>query len=489
MRLAALMKPRLALFLLLLSAFLSSATDRPNIVWIIGEDMGPELGSYGDKNAITPNMDRLAREGARYTHCFAHAPVCAPSRFGLITGQYPTTGGAHHMRSRVLNPPPMFTEHLKKAGYTICWPKSFGKTDFNFEVPKDAFDLREDWTRTKPPEPFFGYFNITTSHESKIRVGPEAFAKLTSELKPSDRQEPAKMEVPPYHPDTPEVRRDLANYYELVTAVDYKVGEVLDALERWNMGTNTIVVFFGDHGRGLPRSKRWVYDSGIHVPLIVRWPGQIKPGEVRKDLVSFIDLAPTMLSVAGVAESAKRKTVPVVGGVDGQILRYPPMQGSVVVGPDSQKRKYIYAARDRMDETDDRIRAVRDHRFKYIRNFEPQLPYAQRISYGEEMPTMQVWRDWNAAGKLNAVQKLFFAPTKPKEELYDCEADPHEVKNLANDPKHAKKLKELRAALDKWIKETKDLGAVPETELIKRGLVEDKLSGYEERKTEGWKKK
>lgn len=462
--------------LLICATTFVQASERPNIVWIIGEDMGPELGCYGDTNAITPNIDRLAKEGARYTHCFTHAPVCAPSRFGLITGRYPTTAGAHHMRSQLLQPPPMFTEFLKDAGYTICWPKAgFGKTDFNFEVPKNAFDVREDWTQSKPREPFFGYFNVAISHESQIRASKEDFAKNTARLKPSERRDPSKMQVPPYHPDAPEVTRDLANYYDLVTAVDYKVGDVLAALDRWNLATNTIVVFFGDHGRGLPRSKRWVYDSGIHVPLIVRWPGQIKPGEVRDQLVSFVDLAPTMLNVAGVK---MKSGVLAPANTDAT----PSFQGVPFLGSKAKEREYIYAARDRMDETYDRIRAVRDDRFKYIRNFEPQLPYAQRVAYGEEMPTMQVWRAWNKAGKLNPLQKLFFAPSKPAEELYDCEADPHEIQNLAADPKYAKKLKQLRSALDKWIVDTKDLGAVPEKELIRRGLVADRLSEYEVRK-------
>jgi len=474
---------RFLALLLLLAAFCLEAGQRPNIVWIIGEDMGPELGCYGDQNAITPNMDRLAREGARYTHCFTHAPVCAPSRFGLITGNYPTTVGAHHMRSLVYKPTPMFTEYLKQAGYTIGWPKKkHGKTDFNFQVPEDAFNFREDWTKVKPPEPFFGYFNITTTHESRIRANPEEFARLTEALKPSDRQDPAKMELPSYHPDDPRVRRDLANYYELVTAVDYKVGEVLDALERWNLATNTVVILFGDHGRGLPRSKRWVYDSGIHVPLIIRWPGQIKPGEVRDELVSFIDFAPTVLNIAGI--KSKPNTYPDWSGKS----KVPTFQGNIFLGPGAKKRDYIFAARDRMDETYDRIRAVRDDRFKYIRNFEPDLPYSQVVAYGELTPTMQAWREWNEAGKLNPVQKLFFAPVKPREELYDCASDPHEIRNLASDPKYAKKLKEFRRALDKWLEETKDLGAIPETELIERGLVEDRLSTYEPRKTQGLKK-
>ena len=473
-----------ALLSLLVLHFVAVAETKPNIVWLVGEDMGPELGCYGDKNALTPNMDRVAREGVRFTHCFTHAPVCAPSRSGLITGRYPTSIGTQHMRSRLINPPPMFTESLKKAGYTVCWPtkSAFGKTDFNFEVPKNAIDVREDWTKQKPKEPFFGFFNITTSHESKIRADKEDFARLTAALKPSDRHDPAKIVVPPYHPDAPEVRRDLANYYDLVTAVDYKMGEVLTTLDRWGIASNTVVIVTGDHGRGLPRSKRWVYDSGIHVPLIVRWPGHIKPGTVRDDLVSFIDFAPTTMSLAHVPVPIIKDLPPESPGALKQMEMYPPLEGIVFLGDAAQKRQYIFAARDRMDETYDRIRAVRDQQFKYIRNFEPQLPYSQRISYGEEMPTMQAWRKWNAEGKLNDTQKLFFAKTKPKEELYDCNADPNEIHNLATDPKYAAKLKELSAAMDKWIEQTHDMGAIPEKELIKRGLVEDRLSEYESRK-------
>ena len=272
------------------------------------------------------------------------------------------------------------------------------------------------------------------------------------------------MKLPAYYPDTPQVRRDLANYYELVTAVDYQIGVLLDALDKAGIADNTIVFLSGDHGRGMPRSKRWVYNQGIHVPLIVRWPGHIKPGTVRDDLVCFLDFAPTLLSITGV-EVPKE------------------MQGQVIVGPkQAAERKYIFAARDRMDETFDRIRTVRDKHFQYIRNFHPELPYAQRIAYRELMPTMKVWRKFHAEGKLNAVQDQFFATTKPREELYDVDADPDEVKNLSGDPKYKDKLAELRTALDRWMEETKDLGAISERALIKRGLVADRLSEYEKRR-------
>jgi uncharacterized sulfatase len=464
---------RISLFILAVVVPLSSsradssaATRPPNLVLIVGEDMGTELGCYGDADAVTPNMDRLARQGARFTRCFTHAPVCAPSRSGLITGRYPTSIGTHHMRSTLLKPPPLFTDYLKKAGYTIAWPTKtpFGKTDFNFALPPKAFDITTDWTKDIPKQPFFGFYNIFTSHESQIRASAAGFAKNTARLKASERRDPAKMKLPAYYPDAPEVRRDLANYYELVTAVDYQVGVVLDALDKAGIADNTIVLLTGDHGRGLPRGKRWVYNRGIHVPLIVRWPGHIKPGTVRDDLVCFLDFAATLLALAG-AEVPKE------------------MQGQVILGPKTApQRKYIFAARDRMDEAPDRIRAVRDKHYQYIRNFHPELPYAQRIAYMELMPTMKVWRKLHAEGKLNAVQDAFFAATKPREELYNVDADPDEVKNLVGDAKYKHKLVELRTALDRWIKETKDLGAIPERELIERGLVVDRLSEYQNRR-------
>ena len=433
---------------------------RPNIVWIVGEDLGPELGCYGDKNAITPNIDRLARQGARFTRAFTHAPVCAPSRSGLITGMYPTTIGSQHMRSELVNPPRTFTSYLRDAGYHVAWP---GKTDFNFKVPKGAFDSTANWRTNIPRQPFFAYINFNDSHESQIRAGTNQMKRNLRRLKANEYRAPEKMELPPYHPDTSETRRDLANYYNLVTAVDYLAGDVLRLLDEKGLATNTIVVFFGDHGRGLPRSKRWVYGSGIHVPLIVRWPGTIQPGSVREDLVSFIDFAPTMLALAGAPVPTN-------------------LQGQVFLGPKTApERKYIFAARDRMDEVPDRIRTVRSKQFQYIRNFNPELPYAQRIDYMEQMPTMQVWRRLNYEGKLNATQKLFFRLQKPVEELYDVVADPHQINDLAGNPSYSGVLKEMRAALEQWMNSTRDLGATPEPELIKRGLVTDRLKEYAER--------
>jgi N-sulfoglucosamine sulfohydrolase len=458
---AILVPMRLAvLFLSILSCF---ASERPNIIWMVGEDLGPELGCYGDRYARTPNLDKLASDAVRYTRAFTHAPVCAPSRSGLITGRYPTSIGSHHMRSKLLNPPPAFTTYLRKAGYYVAWP---GKTDFNFDVPKDYFDSTANWLTNLPKQPFFAYINFAESHESQIRQAKERFDRITSVLAPEQRHDPAKAVLPPYYPDTPLVRRDWANYYDLVSVVDYRVGELMRRLESSGLLTNTVIFFFGDHGRGLPRGKRWVYDSGIRVPLIIRWPGRLEPA-VRTHLVSFVDFGPTVLSLAG---------VDIPNDMEGR-----PFLGSKAVKPS----EYVYAARDRMDETYDRIRAVRDTRYKYIRNFHPELPYAQRIAYMEEMPTMQEWRRVHSEGKLTGVQALFFAPTKPAEEFYDTEADPHEIRNLAEAPEHQSKLRNFRQTLDDWIRRTGDLGQIPERELIKRGLVADKLAEYEHRKDPG----
>jgi N-sulfoglucosamine sulfohydrolase len=442
------------------------AADKPNIVFITCEDISPNLGCYGDPDAITPNLDRFAAQGARFTRAFTHAPVCAPSRSGIITGMYPTTMGSHHMRSKLTRTPPLFTDYLRKAGYTICWPTGggagIGKTDFNFDVPKGWVDVTADWT--KKPEvlkpPFFAVYNITVTHESQARAIHFQYVKNTARLKPSERHNPARVKLPPYYPDTVPVRDCVATYHDNITAMDYAVGDVLKLLDDRKLADNTIVVFYGDHGAGLPRGKRWPYDSGLRVPFLVRWPGQIKPGSVRDDLTCFLDLAPTVLALAGADIPSH-------------------MQGRVFLGDKtSPGPKYLFAARDRMDETYDRIRSVRGERYRYVRNFHPELPYMQYINYMDEMPIMRDWRRLAFEGTLNKTQMLFMARTKPKEELYDLEKDPYEIHNLADAESAAiqKVRKEMSDALDRWIVDTKDLGAVPEKELIKRGVVRDVLS-------------
>ncbi len=436
-----------------------TAADRPNVVLIGSEDISPNLGCYGDPDAITPHLDRLASQGARFTRCFTHAPVCAPSRSGLITGVYPTTLGTLHMRSKLTKTPPLFVDELRKAGYFVAWP---GKTDFNFDLPKGWVDTTRDWTKNPDllpkDRPWLAYINFTVTHESQARAPQAKYEKNVARLKPNERHDRARVKLPPYYPDTPAVRECVGKYHDNITAMDYAVGDVLKLLDDRKWADNTVVIFFGDHGMGLPRGKRWPLDSGTRVPFLVRWPGKIKPGTVRDDLTCFLDVAPTLLALAG-AEVPQR------------------MQGRVFLRDKTQPApKYVFSARDRMDETFDRVRSVRGERYRYVRNFHPELPYMQWLNYLDEMPIQQDWRRLAFAGKLNPVQMQWWAKTKPKEELYDLEADPDEVKNLADSPEHQATLKEMRAALDQWIKDTKDLGEVSEQALIDRGLVRDLLN-------------
>jgi len=431
----------------------TASTGRPNILWISTEDISPDLGCYGDAYAITPNIDALAAEGAIFTRAFSHAGVCAPTRSGIITGMYPTSIGTHHMRSKGVPPAYVkcFTEYLRAAGY---WCTNASKTDYNFDCPLTAWDElggKAHWrSRPDKDQPFFCVINLTSTHESRIRVPDEQFFKATASLSEAERHDPAQAPIPPYYPDTPIVRRDWARYSDNITAMDKRVAAILANLKNDGLADNTIVFFWGDHGRGLPRAKRWIYDSGIQVPLIVRWPGKIKPGTVRDDLVCFLDLAPTLLSLAGI-EPPKH------------------MQGQVILGEKTAPpREYIFAARDRMDETYDIIRCARDKQYKYIRNFQPEKTYAQRIAYMDQMPTMKEWRRLAAEGKLKGPQKIFFSKTKPVEELYDITKDPHEIHNLADSPEHQEVLTRMRGVLEKWMKDTGDLGLVPEPELNER---------------------
>lgn len=465
--------PRLVLTLgtVLVVALPLGAAERPNFVWITCEDISPHLGCYGDPDAHTPHLDRLAGQGVRFTRAFTHAPVCAPSRSGIITGIYPTTLGTHHMRSRLVKAPPLLTDYLKKAGYTICWPTAapggIGKTDFNFDPPPGWADVTDDWTRR--PEvlrpPFFAVYNITVTHESQVRATRYQYAQNTARLRPHERHNPATVRLPPYYPDTQPVRDCVATYHDNITAMDYIVGDLLKLLDERKLSENTVVFFFSDHGAGLPRAKRWPYDSGLRVPLIVRWPGRIPPGSVRDDLTELLDLAPTVLALAGVE-------VP------------PQMQGRVFLGDTARPAPpFLFAARDRMDEAYDRVRSVRSRRYRYVRNFHPELPYMQYINYQDEMPIMREWRRLAFEGRLNPTQMLFMSRTKPREELYDLETDPHEVRNLAGSPEHAAILRQMRAALDEWIRDTKDLGEVSEQELITRGIVRNVLATeYEARR-------
>lgn len=455
--------------ILVIVALTGAGNARPNIVIVIGEDMGPDTGAYGCKDAITPNMDRLAKEGALFTRAFTHAGVCAPSRSGMVTGQYPLKYGAQNMRSKVVNPPHPFTEKLRASGYHVMWP---GKTDFQGVSEKELADEKKPWVNTakqplgkltaKPKEPFFAYINDTVSHESQVRASDAEHAKNTTALTPSDRRDPAKVELPPFYPDTPAVRREVAHYHELVTSVDYTLGRVLDWLKAHDLEKNTIVILTGDHGRGMPRFKRSVKDTGTRVPLIVRWPGQIAPGTVREDFASWIDFAPTVLTLAG---------VPVPAEFDGHCF----------LPTAAKPPKYAYSFRDFMDESFDKVRSVRDARYRYVRNLAPGVDEAGKNAYQEVGQTMHELRRVQAEGKLTPVQALYFDPNRAPEELYDTRSDPWELKNIAGDPANADKLAELRAECDAWLARCGPLADLHPDELVKRGIILPRDEKYEER--------
>lgn len=432
-----------------------ASKDRPNILWLTSEDNGAALGCYGDKHAITPNLDRLAAEGYRYTRAFASAPVCAPARSCLITGMYATTLGSQHLRSEIKLPDHIkcFSEYLRAAGY-YC--SNNVKQDYNFVAPNawDESSTFAHWRNRKPGQPFFSVFNTMTTHQSRLDdPGPRHFARFRGNLKPEDRHNPADMTVPPFYPDTPRVRDTFVRYYDLMTLMDREFGAMLNALEKDGLADDTIVFYYGDHGFGLPRYKRALYDTGLHVPLIVRVPEKYRhlapaaPGEAVDRMVSFVDFAPTVLSLAGV-------DIP------------DHMQGVPFLGPKTGKaRQYIYGAASRVDEAYELSRAVRDKRYKYIRNYMNHLPWAQPSAWPDQARIARELRRAAAEGELEGPQKWFTAKAKPLEELYDTQTDPYEIRNLADSPRHEGVLKRMREEHRKWVAETLDIGFLPEAEM------------------------
>ena len=439
---------------------------QPNILWLSCEDISPHLGCYGDPNANTPTCDKLAKQGILYRNAFTTAGVCAPTRSCIITGVYASTLGTHHMRAggegveRSLKPAipteiKCFPEYLRKNGY-YCTNNY--KEDYSFNTPESAWDesSKQAHWRNRPNklQPFFAVFNYTGTHEGSIRLNDEARAERTKRLKPSQRQDPNKLKLPPYYPDTPVTRDYWARYYELITALDYWIADKLQELKNEGVADDTIVFFWSDHGVGMPRAKRWVYDSGTHIPLIVRIPkkfrikGQAKPGTKDERLVSTIDFGATVLNLAGIRKPDY-------------------MQGQSFIGFNiPAERKYIYGARDRMDERYDIIRTVRDKRYRYVRNYEPFKPYYQYMQSAESGPVMEEIRRVSVRDELPVEARIFMAETKPVEELYDLKKDPYEVFNLASDPKFAHILERMRKDHLAWMLETKDLGLIPEPELV-----------------------
>jgi arylsulfatase A-like enzyme len=420
--------------------------DHPNILWLIAEDFSPHLGCYGTREVWTPNLDQLAEQGVRYTQFFTTAPVCSPSRSAFMTGMYQTTIGAHNHRSHrddgyeLPKGVRLLTDWMREAGYytanirelpPVLGFKGSGKTDWNFSYTGKPFDSGR-WADLKLQQPFFAQINFQETHRT---------------FRAPRRADPERVEIPPWTPDHPVAREDWAKYLDAASELDRKVGRVLQQLEADGLADNTVVVFFGDNGQAHVRGKQFCYDSGLLVPLIIRWPKNypppkhFRPGSVNASLLEAIDLAPTMLDIAGAKKPAK-------------------MQGRIFLGERAEKpRTYAFGARDRCDETVFRFRTVRDSRYRYIRNFTPGRPFLQTNDYKQrQYPVWTLLHRLHADGKLTLPQALLCAPSMPVEELYDLQNDPHEIRNLAKSPSHQAVRLRLRSALEDWIEETRDQG-------------------------------
>jgi uncharacterized sulfatase len=440
---------RLAVCVLAALGIAASAADRPNILWITSEDHSPLMGCYGDKNAVTPNVDALAARGMLFKRAWSCGPVCATARTTIIAGMYSSSTGGEYMRSMVPLPAgkKMYPQFLREAGY-YCSNNS--KEDYNLTKPEGTWDDSSNKAHYKnraSGQPFFAIFNATVSHESQLRKRPH-----TPVL------DPAKVRVPAYHPDTPEVRQDWAQHYDTISEADAIAGKHLKELADAGLADDTIVFYYADHGSGMPRGKRWPGNSGLHVPMVVyfppKWahlaPKEYAAGGKSDRLVSFVDLAPTLLSIAGIQ---------------------PPdwMQGHAFAGKFQTKpQPFIFGYRTRMDERYDVVRSATDGRYVYLRNFNPHVSQGQHVSYQFETPTTRVWRQLFDEGKATPAQSMFWNVPRSPEELYDLETDPDEVRNLAGSPQHKAVLEKLRKAVAENSRKHLDLGFLPEGELHTR---------------------
>ena len=434
--------------ILLVASLTPALADTPNILWISSEDNGPHLGVYGDSYADTPNLDALGARGMIYRNAWSTAPVCAPARTTIIIGMYPPSTGSQHMRSstRLPRSMKMFPQYLRETGYYVT---NNSKEDYNLIKPGKVWNEsspQAHWRKRAPGQPFFSVFNLTVTHEAQIRKRPHAAV-----------HDPATVRVPAYHPDTPETRQDWAQYHDKMTEMDGLAGMVLAQLKADGLEEDTIVFYWADHGPGLPRSKRWTYNSGLNVPLILYIPEKfrhLRPAEYATGgesgrLAGFVDFAATVLSLAGIQ---------------------PPdhFQGHAFAGRyEAPPQPYLYGFRGRMDERYDMVRSVRDQRYVYIRNFMPHRIYGQFIEYMFRTPTTAVWHQLYREGKLSPPRTHFWE-TKPAEELYDLAEDPDETRNLANSPEHAAVLERLRAARREWSLSIRDLGFLPENAIHSR---------------------
>lgn len=428
----------------------ADAAERPNILWITSEDNGPQLGCYGDSYADTPNLDAFANQSLRYRMCWSNAPVCAPARTCLVTGMYATSIGGQHMRSAIGVPDDvaLYPSLFRDAGY-YCTNRT--KTDYNL-IQNDAgwhdVSKKAHWrNRPDPSTPFFAVVNSTISHESKIRIRPH-----------TPVHDPADAPVPSYHPDRPEVRRDWAQYYDKMTEMDAELGQVLEQLRRDGLQDSTIVFYYGDHGSGMPRSKRWPFNSGLQVPFILHIPERFShlrptdylPGGATDRLAAFVDMAPTALSMCGI-EIPKS------------------MQGTVLAGEHpSAPEHYLFGFRGRMDERIDMARSCTDGRYVYMMHFYPDRPYLKYVEFMFQTPTTRIWKEMFDAGQLNDIQAKVWR-NKPVEELFDLQTDPDEVVNLADAPEHAERVAAMRLATIRWMKKILDTGVFPEHDFHQLG--------------------
>lgn len=427
--------------------------DRPNILWLVCEDSNVNwIGCYGNPEAKTPNIDAFAKTGFRYTHAFASAPVCAAQRSTWITGINSISMGTHPMRSRYEIPHDLikyYPDYLRAAGY---YTANHSKTDYNIGGRTDTecwdSNVTTAWNKRKPGQPFFQVINFTESHESKAQ------GDVTG-----TRHSPGEVTLSKYHPDEMPIRMNYAKYYDAVETMDAEVGKALASLDESGLANDTIVIFNSDHGGVLPRSKRFLFDSGLHAPLIVRIPEKFKhlwpastPGSTVDRLVSFVDFPKTWLSLTG-AE------IPAV------------MQGHIFLGPKAEPEpEYVFSFRERMDERFDNQRAVRNKRFAYIKNYMPYVPWGQHLDYLWKMVATQTWEDAFKHHRTDDVTGRFFM-LKPIEELYDMDADPDNVLNLADKPEHQQTLTTMRAKLREWQLSIHDTGLLPEAERERRAAA------------------
>ena len=433
--------------------------DQPNMLWIVAEDLSPYLAAYGDSTVHTPHLDRISQEGVTYTNMYSVSGVCAPSRFSIATGVYTTTASAQHMRTTmreeyhvVTGIPPyeavppgevrFMSEVLRRHGY---YASNNAKQDYQLRPPVTAWDessRQAHWRNRPEGKPFFAIFNFGITHESQVWARAEDTLRVSPSL---------QVPVPPYLPATEPVLRDIRRVYSNIKLLDERVGMLLAQLEEDGLMEETIIVFYADHGGPLPRQKRQLYDSGLHVPLVVRFPHAQQGGMRDDQLISFVDLAPTTFSLAN---------IPLPDYLEGQAFLGPQRAAS--------PRTYIHAAADRFDTEYDTKRAVRDQRYKYIRNLQPDRGYYLAVTYREQMATMQELLRLRDAGLLNEAQAQWFRTSKAEEELFDTWEDPHELSSIASDPAYGDKLMELRQELDRWMEQTNDPGAAAERAILEK---------------------